>query len=140
MIVHDGSDFLSYADLGVSLDNLIAAGDLPPLVAALVQTGDRTGEYAGGRRHAAYLVRELLPRLAERVSLSEQPRDRVLLGASLGAVASLATAFRYPGVFGGLVLNSGSFVFDRAQARPPAASGVPPHRTAWCARCAARRR
>ena len=34
------------------------------------------------------------------------------MGASLGAVASLSTAFRYPGVFGGLVLQSGSFIFD----------------------------
>jgi len=36
----------------------------------------------------------------------------VLLGASLGAVASLSTAIRQPGVFGGLVLKSGSFILD----------------------------
>jgi enterochelin esterase-like enzyme len=35
-----------------------------------------------------------------------------VMGASLGAVASLSTAFRYPGVFGGLVLQSGSFILD----------------------------
>jgi enterochelin esterase family protein len=34
------------------------------------------------------------------------------MGASLGAVASLSTAFRYPGVFGGLILQSGSFILD----------------------------
>ena len=44
----------------------------------------------------------------------------MLLGASLGAVASLVTAFRYPGVFGGLVLKSGSFILDeRKLARRP---------------------
>ena len=44
----------------------------------------------------------------------------MLLGASLGAVASLSTAFRYPGVFGGLVLKSGSFILDeRKLARRP---------------------
>jgi enterochelin esterase family protein len=112
VIIHDGEDFVTYADLAVSLDNLIDAGDVPPLVAALVQTRDRMGEYARGRRHARYLVRELLPALEARYGLSRRPEERVLLGASLGAVASLSTAFRYPGCFGGLVLKSGSFILD----------------------------
>lgn len=43
---------------------------------------------------------------------SARPSERVLLGASLGAVASLATTFRHPGMFGGLVLKSGAFIFD----------------------------
>ena len=113
VVIHDGADFLTYADLSVSLDNLIAAGDIPPVIAALVQTRDRMGEYPTGRRHARYLVNELLPTLQNAYSISGRMRDRVLLGASLGAVASLATAFRYPGVFGGLVLKSGSFILDK---------------------------
>ena len=119
-IIHDGADFVTYADLGVSLDNLIASGDIPPLIAALVQTGDRLGEYARGRRHARYIVQELLPVLAEHYAISSRPGERLLLGASLGAVASLAIAFRYPGVFGGLVLQSGSFILDprKLEARP----------------------
>ena len=112
VVIHDGDDFVAYADLAVSLDNLIAAGDIPPVMAALVQTGDRIGEYARGRRHARYLVQELLPSLEQQHDISKRPEDRVLLGASLGAVASLATAFRYPGTFGGLVLKSGSFILD----------------------------
>jgi enterochelin esterase-like enzyme len=112
VIIHDGEDFVSYADLSVSLDNLIDAGDIPPVVAALIQTRDRMGEYSGGRRHARYLVREFLPVLQSRYRISEEPEDRVVMGASLGAVASLSTAFRYPGVFGGLVLQSGSFILD----------------------------
>jgi enterochelin esterase-like enzyme len=112
VVIHDGYDFVTYADLAVSLDNLIDAGDIPPVVAALVQTRDRMGEYARGRRHARYLVGDLLPALSSRFALSDRPADRVLLGASLGAVVSLSTAFRYPGTFGGLVLKSGSFIFD----------------------------
>ncbi|GEO18454.1 alpha/beta hydrolase-fold protein [Microvirga aerophila] len=112
VIIHDGQDFVSYADLSVSLDNLIEAGDIPPIVAALVQTRDRMGEYARGRRHARYLVHELLPVLQSRYKISNEPEGRVVMGASLGAVASLSTAFRYPGVFGGLVLQSGSFILD----------------------------
>jgi enterochelin esterase-like enzyme len=113
VVIHDGADFVAYADLAVSLDNLIAAGDIPAVVAALVQTRDRMGEYPRARRHARYLVLELLPGLERRYALSLRPEDRALMGASLGAVASLSTAFRYPGVFGGLVLKSGTFILDQ---------------------------
>lgn len=113
VIFHDGDDFVVHGDLAVSLDNLIAEGDVPPFLAALVQTDDRMGEYARGRRHARYLAQDLLPALASRYRLSERTADRVLLGASLGAVASLATAFRFPGMVGGLVLLSGSFILDQ---------------------------
>ena len=120
VVIHDGDDFTAYADLPAVLDNLIDAGDLPPLIAALVQTRDRLGEYSGSRAHARFLTGELLPAVAGRWRLSEAPRERVLLGASLGAVASLSTAWRFPGVFGGLVLKSGSFVLDeRKLARRP---------------------
>jgi enterochelin esterase family protein len=112
VIVHDGGDFVAYADLPLVLDNLIDEGAIPPVIAALVQTRDRLGEYSGSRAHARFLVQELLPALGARWRIAGEPGARVLLGASLGAVASLSTAFRFPGVFGGLVLKSGSFIFD----------------------------
>lgn len=112
LIVHDGDDFVDYASLTTCLDNLIAMGDIPPLVAALVQTRERMEEYPRGRRHARYVVLELLPALEASYSITGHAHERVLLGASLGAVASLATAFRFPGIFGGLFLASGSFVLD----------------------------
>lgn len=121
IVIHDGDDFVAYADLDIVLDNLIEQGDIRPVVAALVQTRDRIDEYARGRRHARYLVHELLPMLNSSYALSDRAADRVLLGASLGAVASLATAWRFPGVFGGLVLKSGSFILDeeRRKSRHP---------------------
>jgi hypothetical protein len=106
VVIHDGDDFVTYAGLPAVLDNLIDAGEIPPVIAALVQTRDRLGEYSGGRRHSAFLADELLPALAARWRISEAPGERVLLGASLGAVASLVTAYRHRGVFGGLVLKS----------------------------------
>ncbi len=113
VIIHDGQEFDNFADLSVSLDNLIHQGDVPPLVAVLIQARDRMSEYPGGRRHARYLVGDLLPLIEQRYSLSRALEKRVLLGASLGAVASISTAFRYPGVFGGLILKSGTFILDK---------------------------
>ncbi|MFK7859770.1 MAG: alpha/beta hydrolase [Granulosicoccus sp.] len=120
LVIHDGADYVTYADLATSLDNLIHSGTIPSIIVALVQTSDRTGEYSRGRRHARYLVSDLLPVLEKDFAVSERAHDRILLGASLGAVASLSTVFRYPGVFGGVVLHSGSFILDdkKLQGRP----------------------
>jgi len=112
LIVHDGSDFLRYADLQTVLDNLIHRLEIAPLIAVLSDPIDRLGEYRGGATHGTFLAEELLPRLQQELPLLEAPAARGLMGASLGAVASLATAWRYPGVFGNLLLQSGSFAFS----------------------------
>lgn len=113
VVVHDGYDYIDHAGLQPVLDNLIHRGDVPPLIAALTQSPDRTTEYVDDPRHATFLADELVPALEVRHALAPQPTRRVLMGASLGAVASLSTADRIPRAFGGLVLKSGSFVVDR---------------------------
>lgn len=109
LVVHDGTDFQRYAGLTTVLDNLIASGEVSPLVALFLDPGERLREYAADPRHAAFLVEDAIPHLARRFPLSPAPSQRVLMGASLGAVAALSTAWRYPEAFGGLLLLSGSF-------------------------------
>ena len=111
LVVHDGTDFLRYAALKTVLDNLIHRLEIPPLVAALIDSPRRLTEYADDPRHASFLAEELVPVLEERFPLARAPSARCLLGASFGAVASLAAAWRHPGVFGNLLLLSGSFAF-----------------------------
>lgn len=114
VILHDGEDFVAHAGLPTAVDSLIRSGKVPPFVAALPQPGERNREYTGDPRHARFLTDELLPALRDRLPVRRDPAGTVLMGASLGAVASLATAFRHPGVYGAVALKSGSFVFDRA--------------------------
>jgi enterochelin esterase-like enzyme len=111
LIVHDGGDYLGYAAAKTVLDNLIHRLDVADLVAAFVYPGDRLAEYANSAAHARYLTAELLPRLSAELPLDGRPGGRCLMGSSFGAVASLATAYRYPEVYGSLLLQSGSFVF-----------------------------
>ncbi len=118
LIVHDGRDHLRYADLGAVLDNLIHRGEIPPLIAALIDPGERLVEYAGSQPHADHLVDELVPRLEREFQLVPAPEGRVLAGASLGAVASLHAAVQSPGSFGGLLLQSGSFVYSESGRTP----------------------
>jgi len=112
LVVHDGRDYLQYADLGTVLDNLIERREIPPLVAALTQTGDRLEEYADDPRHARFVAEEIPARLETELPLERDPAQRGLMGASFGAVASLSAAWRHPGRFGRLLLQSGSFAFS----------------------------
>jgi enterochelin esterase family protein len=111
LVVHDGFDYLRYADLEVVLDNLIHRLEIPPLIAALTGSPDRLAEYAGHDGHARFVAGEIPAALARAYPLHPSPAARGLMGASFGAVAALHAAWRHPGAFGRLVLQSGSFAF-----------------------------
>jgi enterochelin esterase-like enzyme len=111
LVVHDGSDYLNYTGLKTVLDNLIHRLEIPDLVVALTDSPDRLREYASDAGHARYLTEELLPWLAGRFPLQDRPQARCLMGASFGGVAALSTAWRFPGRWGRLLLQSGSFAF-----------------------------
>jgi enterochelin esterase family protein len=111
LIVHDGGDYLGYAAAKTVLDNLIHRLDVAEVVAAFTYPGERLTEYANSAAHARYLTAELLPQLEAELPLVARPSGRCLMGSSFGAVASLSTAYRYPDVYGSLLLQSGSFVF-----------------------------
>jgi enterochelin esterase-like enzyme len=112
LIVHDGRDYLHYASLKPVLDNLIARREAPELVAVCIHPGERLVEYADDPRHARFLGEELLPFVESRLPVSTEPAGRCLMGASFGAVASLAAATRDPGRYGRLLLQSGSFAWS----------------------------
>jgi len=111
LIVHDGGDYLNYAGLQTVLDNLIHRLDVAEVVVAMLHPADRLNDYANSLAHARYLTRELVPALESRLPLQANAGGRCLMGASFGAVASLAAAWRHPGFFGRLLLQSGSFAF-----------------------------
>ncbi|MFT4512327.1 MAG: enterochelin esterase-like enzyme [Planctomycetota bacterium] len=121
LVVHDGLDYLKFANLQEILDNLIHRLELPPLIAVMTQSSDRMKEYAADDQHADFLVKDLVPQMEDLLPLIREPSARAMLGASFGAVASLSTAWRHPGFFGKLFLQSGSFVFTEIgdHDRPP---------------------
>jgi enterochelin esterase family protein len=112
LVVHDGLDYLRYASLQVVLDNLIHRLEIPPMIVALTQSPDRLSEYAGHDGHARFVAEELPAQLQHAFPLHPSPAARGLMGASFGGVASLHAAWRHPGAFGRLVLQSGSFAFS----------------------------
>lgn len=110
LFVHDGGDYLTYGSMALVLDNLIASGVIQPLVAAFSWPGERLREYSANPEHARFVAEDAIPHLQ-----AEFPHlDRkVVMGASLGAVAALHTAATYPGLFTGMILQSGTFAQTR---------------------------
>jgi enterochelin esterase family protein len=106
VFVHDGGDYLTYGSMALVLDNLIHWGVIPPLLAAFSWPGDRLREYAANPQHADFVVYEAIARIQSSYPLSG---DRFVMGASLGAVAAIHAAWRHPGTFTGLLLQSGTF-------------------------------
>lgn len=89
--------------------DLIAAGAIPPVVLVSANLDDSMGidsEPADdGYDHGAYgtyLADELLPAIAARFPISDDPRDRSIAGISMGGYAALHHAFRHPDRFGGV--------------------------------------
>ncbi len=111
LVVHDGLDYLRYSALKTVLDNLIHRLEVAPMIVALTDAGERLDEYPHHLPHARFLTEELVPLLEGEYPLRAEPAARGLMGASFGAVASLSCAWRFPGFWGRLLLQSGSFAF-----------------------------
>jgi len=112
LVVHDGEDYMRFAELRTVLDTLIHRLEIAPMIVALQQPGDRLKEYGADPRHARHLTDELVPALEGAFPLIQRPAARGLVGASFGGVAALFTAWRSPGFYGRVLLQSGSFAFS----------------------------
>lgn len=111
LVVHDGHDYMAYASLGAVLDNLMHRLEIPEVIVCLTSSPNRLVEYANDERHARWLTDELIPTLERALPIDGRPQSRCLMGASFGGVAALSTAWRRPGFYGRLLLQSGSFAF-----------------------------
>ena len=107
------------------LDNLIRAGEIPPLVGVFVDPGvvpaavdgakprpNRSFEYDTlSPRYAEFLIEELLPEVGRRYGLrfTDDPDRRAVVGASSGGIAAFTAAWERPDSFRKVVSQIGSF-------------------------------
>ena len=112
----DGPDSLLF----VALDNLIAAGRVPPMVAISIGngSGDAQGSERGleydtmSGRYAEFVEHEVLPFVERRtgVRLTTDPDGRATMGCSSGAAAALIMAWYHPELYHRVLSYSGTFV------------------------------
>jgi enterochelin esterase-like enzyme len=112
LLLFDGWTYLNLIPTPTILDNLIAAGEIPPLVAAFVDNLSMIIRLRELILHApfnAFLVDELVPWLRRRYHITADPGRIVISGASAGGLAATYAALEYPQVFGKVLSQSGAF-------------------------------
>ncbi len=99
LYVHDGGEYLERAKIATVLDNLIASGDIPPLVAVMVDPVNRMTEYWASDRYLTFLCDELVPEIERRYRTLTDRKQRAVMGASLGGLISTYAALSCPDLF-----------------------------------------
>jgi gluconolactonase len=135
MIFLDGSGFAGNSfRVPVVFDNLIAKGDLPPMIGIFINPGvlpvlsgqaqnrfNRIFEYDNiSGRYAQFLSEELIPEVAKKYNLSKDPNDRGIGGSSTGAVGAFVAAWNRPDQFRRVFTFIGTFVDMKGSDKFPA--------------------
>jgi enterochelin esterase family protein len=101
VLFHDGGNYISYAGAPTILDNLIAAGAIPPVIAAFVSPIRRNWEYHLNHAFTAFCADELPAFVsAHYPGMTPDPARRAVIGASSGGLVSVFTAWSRPDVYG----------------------------------------
>ena len=96
----------------IILDNLIAQGKVPPMLAVLVDSmGLRSRDLAMSPKFGDFLARELAPWVRSEYQAAADPSEVTLAGSSLGGLCAAYTALHHADVFGNVLSQSGSFWF-----------------------------
>ena len=110
LVVFDGFLARHVLRLPTVLDNLIAAGAIPPMVALFVSSREKSREQdlAPTRPIHVFVEHELMPWAAERLGAGDPGRN-VIGGVSRGGLAAAYVGLCAHELFGGVVAQSGSF-------------------------------
>jgi len=112
LVLFDESAYLNNVPTPVILDNLIAAGRIPPMVAVLIANPSqdtRNKELPPNPAFADFLATELLPWVHARYTVTSDPKLTTVAGSSYGGIAATYAGLRHPDVFGNVLCQSGSF-------------------------------
>ncbi len=136
IVVQDGNNFYDFVNMvSNTLDNLIAANKLPPIVAVFANNGGGDAQFTERGKeydtlsgvYAEWVDQELLPRVetqsqtslpAQAVTFTKDPEGRGSLGGSSGGIASFTMAWYHPDLFRRVIGYSPSFVAQEAPPNP----------------------
>lgn len=132
IVAQDGYLYLNR--LPRALDNLIAEGRVPPLVAILVDNGggDAQGSQRGleydtlSGRYGDFIESEVLPRVVAEtgVTLTDDPEGRGAMGVSSGAACAFTMAWFHPERYRRVISYSGTYVNQQSPPNPESPRGA----------------
>jgi enterochelin esterase family protein len=109
LVLSDGGLYVSTARVATTLDNLIAAGAIPPLVAVMVDNPDRWRELSCNSQYADFLAQEIVPWARANYHATDRPEQTIIGGTSLGGLQAGCVGLKHAEVFGNVLSQSGDF-------------------------------
>ena len=132
IVAQDGYPYLNR--LPRVLDNLIAAGRVPAMVAIMVDNGggDAQGSQRGleydtlSGRYSDFIETEVLPRVTAHtgVTLTDDPDGRAVMGVSSGAACAFTMAWFHPERYRRVLSYSGTYVNQQSPPNPDSPRGA----------------
>jgi enterochelin esterase-like enzyme len=109
LVLSDGGLYVNAAHVATTLDNLIAAGVIPPLVAVMVDNPNRWRELSCNPQYADFLAQEIVPWARANYHATDRPEQTIIGGSSLGGLQAAFVGLKHPEVFGNVLSQSGAF-------------------------------
>jgi enterochelin esterase family protein len=109
LVLTDGGIYVNTARVATTLDNLIAAGLIPPLVAVMVDNPDRWRELSCNSAYADFLAQEIVPWARANYHATNRPEQTIIGGTSLGGLQAGCVGLKHAEVFGNVLSQSGDF-------------------------------
>ncbi len=114
LVVLDGVTYTSAVPTPRIVQNLVRAQQMRPTIVVAVNSalGAREAELAHNPAYVRFLAEELVPSVQRRWHVGTEPRRTAIVGSSLGGLTAAYAAVAYPHVFGGVVAQSGAFLWS----------------------------
>jgi enterochelin esterase family protein len=108
IIFFDGRMYIDRLMAPITLDNLIAAKRIAPVVALFIENpfSVRNDELFWNPAYADFLATELVPWIRQRFNVTNDPRRVVIAGASAGGAGAMYAALQHSDVFGNVLSQS----------------------------------
>lgn len=117
LYVNDGLEYFDIAKLGATLDYLIKAGEVRPVLVVCVPPlkNKRSEEYGNNPKFADFIRLELVPRIQKRYRVIDNADHRGIMGASFGGLAAFYIALQNPDLFRLVAGQSSHFGYNNGE-------------------------
>lgn len=113
LVLTDGFQYLNYLSAQVVFDNLIAEGEILPIVCILIESANnRYEELTCNDSFSKFIAEELMPWAHNKYNITRKPQGTIIGGVSLGGLAATYIALKNPTIFGNVISQSGSYWYE----------------------------